>query len=73
MNWYRSSSKLQLCDCVAIEYDTVFVKDMAYYLTKRLDTPEYLPANYMHTFLVRDPRKSIYSLYKMSLSKDSTG
>ena len=46
---------------------------MAYYLTKRLDTPAYLPANYMHTFLVRDPKKSICSLYKMSLSKDVTG
>jgi len=56
-----------------IEFDTVFVKDMAYYLSKRLDTAAYLPANYTHTFLVRDPSKSICSLYKMSLNKDVTG
>ena len=59
--------------CVAVEFDTVFVKDMAYYLSMRLDTPAYLPANYAHTFLVRDPSKSICSLYKMSLNKDVTG
>jgi len=46
---------------------------MAYYLSKRLDTPAYLPAGYVHTFLVRDPRKSISSLYQMSLSKHITG
>jgi len=54
-------------------YDTVFVKDMAYYLSNRLNTPAHLPANYIHTFLVRDPRKSIYSLYNMSLNKHVTG
>jgi len=46
---------------------------MAYYLSKQLDTPAYLPEGYVHTFLVRDPRKSISSLYQMSLSKHITG
>jgi hypothetical protein len=55
------------------EYETVFVKDMAYYLVNRLDTPAYLPDNYVHAFLLRDPHKSVYSLYKMSLNKDLTG
>jgi hypothetical protein len=51
----------------------VFIKDMAYYLADRLDTMQYLPENCIHTFLVRDPHKSVYSLYKMSLNKELTG
>jgi len=62
-----------LCEQPYEGYDVVFVKDMAYYLVNRLDTPEYLPQNYVHTFLLRDPHKSVYSLYKMSLNKDLTG
>jgi len=46
---------------------------MAYYLVNRLDTPAYIPDNYIHAFLLRDPHKSVYSLYKMSLNKDLTG
>jgi len=46
---------------------------MAYYLVGRLDNPAYIPDNYMHAFLLRDPHKSVYSLYKMSLNKDLTG
>jgi len=46
---------------------------MAYYLINRLDTPAYIPDNYIHAFLLRDPHKSVYSLYKMSLNKDLTG
>ena len=52
---------------------TLFIKDMAYYLVNRLDTPDYIPENCTHTFLLRDPKKSVYSLYKMSLNKDLTG
>jgi hypothetical protein len=51
----------------------VYVKDMAYYLSNRLETPDLLPEKYVHTFLLRDPKKSVYSLYKMSLNKDLTG
>jgi len=46
---------------------------MAYYMVNRLDTPAYIPENYIHAFLLRDPHKSVYSLYKMSLNKDLTG
>lgn len=41
----------------------VFFKDMAYYLRKCM-TPELL-ANFDNTFLIRDPRKSLPSLYGM--------
>ena len=46
---------------------------MAYYLVNRLDTPDLLPDKYIHTFLIRDPKKSVYSLYKMSMNKELTG
>lgn len=62
-----------MCEQPYSEYETVFVKDMAYYLINRLDTPAYIPDNYIHAFLLRDPHKSVYSLYKMSLNKDLTG
>ena len=63
-----------LCNVMFVtEYDTVFVKDMAYYLVNRLETAEYIPENFTHTFLLRDPHKSVYSLYKMSLNKELTG
>lgn len=58
---------------MSTEYETVFVKDMAYYLVDRLDSAEYIPENYTHAFLLRDPHKSVYSLYKMSLNKELTG
>ena len=54
-------------------HSCVFVKDMAYYLVNRLDTPDLLPDKYIHTFLIRDPKKSVYSLYKMSMNKELTG
>ena len=49
------------------------MKDMAYYLPNRLNSPDLLPDGYIHTFLLRDPKKSVYSLYKMSLNKELTG
>ncbi|ELT90072.1 hypothetical protein CAPTEDRAFT_218722 [Capitella teleta] len=55
------------------EKPVLFVKDMAYYLVNRLDTPDLVPDKFVHTFLLRDPKKSVYSLYKMSLNKDLTG
>lgn len=53
--------------------EAIFSKDMAYYLTNNLESVEVLPKNYVHTFMIRDPRKSIKSLYKMSMNKDLTG
>lgn len=55
------------------DYDTVFVKDMAYYLVGHLDNIDLLPEGYVHTFILRNPKKSVYSLYKMSLNKELTG
>ena len=55
------------------EADEVFVKDMAYFLSNKLDTPELLPKDYKHTFILRKPQKAVYSLYKMSLNKELTG
>ena len=46
---------------------------MAYYLVNRLDNPALLPKDYIHTFILRNPKKSVYSLYKMSLNKELTG
>ena len=48
---------------------------MAYYLVNKFqgDTGKYLPDGYIHTFLLRNPHKSIYSLYKMSQDKGLTG
>ncbi|CAH1775324.1 unnamed protein product [Owenia fusiformis] len=53
--------------------DSVFIKDMAYYLAGKLDTPALLPEGFMHTFLIRDPRRAIASLYKLSTKKEVTG
>ena len=68
---------LQLVENVFVfvftDVSTVFVKDMAYYLVNRLDSVNSLPKNYVHTFLLRDPHKAIYSLYKMSLNTQLTG
>ena len=73
---------IQVLQCTVIRFtsaralseaSTVFVKDMAYYLVNRLDSPACLPKNYVHTFLLRDPHKAIYSLYKMSLNTQLTG
>ena len=46
---------------------------MAYYLTNRLNSADALPKNFIHTFLLRAPHKSVYSLYKMSLNTQLTG
>ena len=46
---------------------------MAYYFTNRLHSVDALPKNFIHTFLLRDPQKSVCSLYKMSRNKDLTG
>uniref|UniRef100_A0A1I8GSR1 Sulfotransfer_1 domain-containing protein n=2 Tax=Macrostomum lignano TaxID=282301 RepID=A0A1I8GSR1_9PLAT len=52
----------------------VFVKDMAYYLYgNKYEPKELLPSGYRHTFLVRDPHKTVKSLYKMSINTQLTG
>ncbi|XP_013390865.1 branched-chain-amino-acid aminotransferase-like protein 2 [Lingula anatina] len=55
------------------DMEAVFAKDMAYYLTNNLESVACLPNGYLHTFMIRDPRKSIKSLYRMSIKKELTG
>ena len=43
----------------------VFVKDMAY---AALDHLAYLPCGFRHTFLIRDPRRSLPSLHRVEAS-----
>ncbi|XP_074640879.1 uncharacterized protein LOC141898717 [Tubulanus polymorphus] len=62
-----------ICEQPESDCKAVFVKDMAYYLASRLNTTEFVPAGYTHTFLIRHPRKTIRSLYKMSLDSTLTG
>lgn len=49
----------------------IFVKDMAYYIDFILNNPlklfpKFIDSNVKHTFLIRHPQKSIYSLYLKS-------
>ena len=49
----------------------LFIKDMAYYIDFTLSNPKYyfprfLEDNIHHTFLIRHPQRSIYSLYNKS-------
>ncbi len=73
MSWFEINENNLVGVCSTAGHSCVFVKDMAYYLVNHLDTPDLLPEGYIHTFLIRDPKKSVYSLYKMSLNKELTG
>jgi len=52
-------------------HSVVFAKDMAYAVTKngRYTLDEVLPSGYQHTFLIRDPRKTVLSMYKLIQKK----
>ena len=54
-------------------HNLVFVKDFPCYLRGRLSNLDFIPENYIHSFLIRDPRKSIPSYYKMCSSNYGTG
>ncbi|XP_023931831.1 branched-chain-amino-acid aminotransferase-like protein 2, partial [Lingula anatina] len=43
--------------------ELVFGKEMAVYLVDRLQSLDYIPRGYQHTFLIRSPAKSVPSLY----------
>lgn len=49
----------------------VFVKDMAYAAAGKLDEETF--DRFHHTFLVRDPRRAIPSLYRLSVDTAQTG
>ncbi|XP_064603244.1 uncharacterized protein LOC135468761 isoform X2 [Liolophura sinensis] len=47
---------------------------MAYFLSNQMDRlNEVLPEGYVHTFLIRHPRKTVASLYKASLNDSTKG
>lgn len=50
----------------------LFVKDMAYAFDEDRGPADFL-ARFQHTFLIRDPRRAVPSLYKMSLDTARTG
>ena len=47
------------------EYRAVFIKDMAYAITPRLDS---LPSGYRHSFLIRNPERTIPSMHRIAAS-----
>lgn len=56
------------------EFSVIFAKDMAYYLSSQMEKlNEVLPEGYLHTFLIRHPRKTVASLYKASLNDSTEG
>ena len=59
--------------CPLSDAEIVFVKDCAYFLANRLDDLQHLPQKYIHTFLMRDPKKTVPSLHRVSNMKDLIG
>lgn len=53
--------------------ETIFVKDMAYYIMQHEDKEALIPNGYRHAFLFRDPYKAIKSFYKMASNTKVTG
>jgi hypothetical protein len=51
---------------------SLFIKDMAYALDRNL-VPDGFLSHFQHTFLIRDPRRTVPSLYRMSLDTALTG
>ena len=47
------------------EHDFVVVKDLAYYFKGKTSSPEFLPQGFIHLFLIRNPTKSIPSMYNI--------
>jgi energy-coupling factor transporter transmembrane protein EcfT len=54
-------------------YECVFVKDLAYFLGSRPHPLEDLPQGYVHTFLIRNPQKTVLSQYKLVSDKERAG
>ena len=47
------------------DHQAVFCKEMAYSITNNLES---LPCGYLHSFLIRSPRKAIASMYRLAVS-----
>ena len=71
---YKAISENLLKEYDDIEYDFVFSKDMAYAVENHFN--ELLGdgmSSFQHTFLIRDPKKAVPSLYAASVNKQLTG
>ncbi|KAK3735135.1 hypothetical protein QZH41_000005 [Actinostola sp. cb2023] len=69
---YNNTAKLLLQDYDGI--NLVFTKNMAYHVSKKFDM--FLSKEFQgtrHTFLIRDPAKSIASLYRLSTDRNESG
>ena len=51
-------------DIFVIGFDTVFAKGGVCTVGEKRAIADILPAGYTHTFILRDPRKSVLSMYK---------
>ena len=47
---------------------TIFAKDAAFTMTERPNIKDELPDGYIHTFILRNPQKSMMSWYKIIAS-----
>ncbi|XP_013411779.1 branched-chain-amino-acid aminotransferase-like protein 2 isoform X2 [Lingula anatina] len=54
-------------------FDLIFGKEMAVYLMGKLDTMDYIPSGYQHTFLIRNPKQATPDLYKCLTDKERNG
>lgn len=63
-----------VCDSIINDTsDILFIKDMAYYVDEFIDSDKgrFLLSVCEHAFLFRDPKKSIYSLFKGSFDEET--
>ena len=72
------TSDIHYFDNICIPYldcQTVFVKDMSFFPVQifKDNVKDVLPNGYTHTFLIRNPKYSIPSFYKMSTDEKKTG
>ena len=73
----RSPTYSSVSELLQEEYDgldLVFVKNMVYYIDKKFDI--FLEdgfKNFKHTFLIRNPKKAVVSLYKSTTNPELTG
>lgn len=63
---YEAVAKVILQQSTSDNFDLVFIKDMAYYTKGRLKMLQDFFPGAKHSFLIRDPEKSIPSLYRIS-------
>ena len=55
------------------DHEVVFVKEMAFAMTDKLEDTSYFPRNFRHTFLIRHPSKAVPSYLRLCTRNKSTG